>query len=124
MHDPGMAALFTNLTISMRHTFRTRAELALENLAPRQELANLRHTSRRPRFPLADRAFCIRCTDPVFQISADDGILAAWERRHFQLDGDCSCGAGGIVRGPTSLASSTGSRRVRVWDQYLGASSM
>ena len=67
---------------------------------------------------------CIRCTDPVFQISAADGNLVAWKRQRVQLDGTCSCGAGGIVRGPTSLASSTGSRQARVLDQYLGASSM
>jgi len=34
-----------------------RAELALENLALRQQLANLRHTSGRPRIRMADRAF-------------------------------------------------------------------
>jgi hypothetical protein len=49
MHDPAIAALFMSLLGSLRSAFRTRAELALENLALRQQLANLRHTSGRPR---------------------------------------------------------------------------
>ncbi len=57
MHDPGMAALFMSLLRALRYAFRTRAELALENLALRQQLANIRHTSGRPRICMADRAF-------------------------------------------------------------------
>jgi hypothetical protein len=58
MHDPAMAALFMSLLGALRSTFRTRAELAPENLALRQQLANLRHTSSgRPRIRMADRAF-------------------------------------------------------------------
>jgi hypothetical protein len=66
---------------------------------------------------------CIRCTDRVFRNHGGDGRLASWKRRLLQRDGACSCEAGGIVRGPTSLASSTGSRQARVAAQYLGASS-
>jgi hypothetical protein len=47
MHDPAMAALFMSLLGVLRSAFCTRAELALENLALRQQLANLRHTSGR-----------------------------------------------------------------------------
>jgi len=47
MHDPAMAALFMSLLGTEHSAFRTRAELALENLALRQQLANLRHTSGR-----------------------------------------------------------------------------
>jgi hypothetical protein len=52
-----MAALFMSLLGALRSTFRTRAELALENLALRQQLANLRHASGRPRIRMPDRAF-------------------------------------------------------------------
>ena len=45
MHDPAMDALFMSLLGALRSAFRTRADLALENLALRQQLANLRHTS-------------------------------------------------------------------------------
>ena len=65
----------------------------------------------------------IRCTDHVFRSVWRDGKLAWWKRRLVQRDGACSCGADGIVRGPTSLASSTGLRWARVAAQYLGASS-
>jgi hypothetical protein len=52
-----MADLFMSLLGAPRSAFRTRAELTLENLALRQQLANLRHTSGRPRIHMADRAF-------------------------------------------------------------------
>ena len=48
MHDPAVIALLMRLLGTLRSVFRTRAELALENLALRQQLANLRHTSGRP----------------------------------------------------------------------------
>jgi len=42
---------------ALRSALRTRADLALENLALRQQLANLRRTSGRPRLRRIDRAF-------------------------------------------------------------------
>ena len=42
---------------ALRSAFRTRTELALENLALRQQLANLRRTSARQRLRRIDRAF-------------------------------------------------------------------
>ena len=42
---------------AVRAAFQTHANLALENLALRQQLALLRHRSRRPRFSFLDRAF-------------------------------------------------------------------
>jgi len=45
MHDPAVVALLMSLLGTLRSL--TRAELALENLALRQQLANLRHTSGR-----------------------------------------------------------------------------
>ena len=44
---------------AMRAAFRTRAALALENLALRQQLALLRRRSTRPRFGILDRAFWV-----------------------------------------------------------------
>jgi len=57
MHEPAMAALFMRLLRALRSAFRTRAELALEDLALREQFANLRQTSGRPRTCMADRAF-------------------------------------------------------------------
>jgi len=57
VHAPAMATLFMSLVGSMRYAFRTRTELALENLALRQQLANLRRTSARPCLRGIDRAF-------------------------------------------------------------------
>jgi len=42
-----MATLFMSLLGALRSVVRTRADLALENLALRQQLANLRYTSGR-----------------------------------------------------------------------------
>ena len=52
-----MVALFLSLIGALRSAFRTRADLALENLALRQQLANLRRTSGRPRLRKSDRVF-------------------------------------------------------------------
>ena len=57
MHDPAMTGLCMSLFGALRSALRTRAELALENLALRQQLANLRRTSGHPRVRIADRAF-------------------------------------------------------------------
>jgi hypothetical protein len=57
MHDPAVVALLMSLLGTLRSVFRTRAELALENLALRQQLANFRHTSGRSHIRMADRAF-------------------------------------------------------------------
>src|SRR6266852_9081548 len=42
---------------ALRAAFQTHTNLALENWAPRQQLALLRHRSRRPRFSSLDRTF-------------------------------------------------------------------
>jgi len=56
-----MIALFLSLIGALRSSLHTQADLALENLALRQQLANLRRTSGRPR---------LRRIDPVFWHSA------------------------------------------------------
>jgi hypothetical protein len=57
MRHPVMLALLLDLLATLRSALRTRAELALENLALRQQLGTLRHSSPRPRLRLTDRAF-------------------------------------------------------------------
>ena len=52
-----MVALILSLLGSLRSAHRTRADLALENLALRQQLINLRRTSSRARLRNCDRAF-------------------------------------------------------------------
>ncbi len=52
-----MAAFLLSILGALRAAFRSRADLALENLALRQQLANLRRTSGRPRLGKSDRAF-------------------------------------------------------------------
>jgi hypothetical protein len=54
-----MVDLFLSLLGALRAAFRSRANLALENLALRHQLANLRRTSGRPHPRKADRAFWI-----------------------------------------------------------------
>ena len=57
VHHRAMVALVLSLLGALRSAVRTRADLALENLALRQQLANLRRTSpRRPRLSKSDRA--------------------------------------------------------------------
>ena len=90
MHDPAMAALFMSLLGALRSAFRTRAELALENLALRQQLANLRHTSGRTRIHMADRAFWLvlsrlwsRWADVLVIVKPD--TVVHWHRTGFRL---------------------------------------
>ncbi len=54
-----MWPLIVVLLGSLRSALRTRADLALENLALRQQLALLRRRSKRPQFETADRTFWI-----------------------------------------------------------------
>ena len=85
-----MAALFVSLLGALRSAFRTRAELALENLALRQQLANLRRTSGRPRIRMVDRAFWLvlsrlwaRWADVLVIVKPD--TVVRWHRAGFRL---------------------------------------
>ena len=49
MHHHAMVALVLSLLGALRSALRSRADVVLENLALRQQLANLRRTSSRPR---------------------------------------------------------------------------
>jgi hypothetical protein len=59
MRHLAMVALILNLLATPGSSFRTRAELALENLALRQQLACRHRSSSRARLLLADRAFWV-----------------------------------------------------------------
>jgi putative transposase len=90
MHDPGVVALLMSLLGALRSAFRPRAELALENLALRQQLANLRRTSGRPRIHVADRAFWFvlsrlwsRWADVLVIVKPD--TVVRWHRAGFRL---------------------------------------
>ncbi|HEX7505796.1 MAG TPA: hypothetical protein VF550_03430, partial [Polyangia bacterium] len=83
-------ALFMSLVDSLHCAFRTRTELALENLALRQQLANLRRTSARPRLRGIDRAFSLafsrlwsRWADVLVIVKPD--TVVRWHRTGFRL---------------------------------------
>jgi hypothetical protein len=46
-----------NVLAALRSIVRTRADLAIENLALRQQLANMRRASMHPRIRMAERVF-------------------------------------------------------------------
>jgi hypothetical protein len=59
MRHLAMLALILNLLATHRSAVRPRAELALENLALRQQLGTLRRSSPRPCLRPTDRAFWV-----------------------------------------------------------------
>jgi hypothetical protein len=85
-----MVDLFLSLLGALRSAFRSRADLTLENLALRQQLANLRRTSGRPHLRKADRAFWIalsrlwsRWADVIVLVKPD--TVVRWHRAGFRL---------------------------------------
>ena len=85
-----MFALFINLLASLRSAFRARAELVLENLALRQQLATLRRSSPRPRHRLTDRTLWLglsqirsRWSDALVIVKPD--TVVGWHRAGFRL---------------------------------------
>jgi transposase InsO family protein len=85
-----MVDLFVSLLGALRSALRSQADLALENLALRQRLANLRRTSGRPRLLKSDRAFWIvlsrlwsRWTDVLVVVKPD--TVVRWHRAGFRL---------------------------------------
>jgi putative transposase len=85
-----MIDLFLVLLGALRSAFRSRASLALENLALRQQLANLRRTSGHPRLRTSDRAFWLvlsrlwsRWADVLVVVKPD--TVVRWHRAGFRL---------------------------------------
>ena len=99
-----MFALLLNLLRSLRSAFRTRAELALENLALRQQLASLHRSSPRPRLRLADRAFWVGLSQIWSRWSDAIVIVKPTLQRHRasggRLDGPASYCSPGLERVP------------------------
>ena len=85
-----MLALLLNLLASVRSAFRTRADLALENLALRQQLTALHRRTPWVRLRLADRAFWVglsqiwsRWSDALVIVKPD--TVVRWHRAGFRL---------------------------------------
>ena len=85
-----MAALIVSLLGAFQSAFRTRVDLALENLALRQQLANLQRTSGRPRLRNSDRAFWLvlsrfwsRWADMLVVVKPD--TVVRWHGAGFRL---------------------------------------
>ena len=85
-----MLALLLHLLASFRSALRTRTELALENLALRQQLGALRRASPRPRLRRVDRAFWVglsqiwsRWSGALVIVKPD--TVVRWHRAGFRL---------------------------------------
>jgi transposase InsO family protein len=85
-----MFALLLSLLSTLRAALRTRADLALEGLALRQQLANLRRTSTRPRLRRIHRAFWLafsrlgsRWANVLVFVKPD--TVVRWHRTGFRL---------------------------------------
>ena len=85
-----MLALFLSLLGAQRSALRTQADLALENLALRQQLANLRRTSGRPLLRRIDRVFWLvlsrlwsRSAEVLVVVRPD--TVVRWHRAGFGL---------------------------------------
>ena len=85
-----MIALLLCLLAALRSAIRTRADLAMENLALRQQLATLRPKARRPNLGNAGRAFWLllsrlwsRWSEVLVIVKPD--TVARWHRAGFRL---------------------------------------
>ena len=85
-----MVSLILSLLGFLRSALRTRADLALENLALRQQLINLRRTSSRARLRNCDRTFWLvlsrfwsRWADVLVVVKPD--TVVRWYRAGFRL---------------------------------------
>jgi len=85
-----MLAIFLNVLAALRSALRTHSELALENLALRQQLASLYRSSPRPRLRLTDRAFWVglsqiwsRWADALVVVKP--ATVVRWHRAGFRL---------------------------------------
>ena len=85
-----MAALILSILGALRSGLRTRVDLTIENLALRQQLANLRRTSGRPRLRNSDRALWVvlsrlwsRWADALVVVKPE--TVVRWHRAGFPL---------------------------------------
>jgi len=96
--------LLLALLLAIRSSFRSQRDLALENLALRQQLAVLRRRGRRPSLTRVDRMFWVGLRrlwpgwrDPLVLVKAETVIR--WHRKGFRLYWTWKCrGRGGRPR--------------------------
>lgn len=103
----GDGGLILSLLGALRSALRTRVDLAIENLALRQQLANLRRTSSRPRLRNSDRAFWLvlsllwsRWADVLIVVKPD--TVLRWHRTGFRLFWRWKSRSGGPSHGGVS----------------------
>ena len=85
-----MIDLLYALLATARSSLKSRRELALENLALRQQLAILKHKTKRPKLTKADRAFWVALARlwPDWQsalILVKPETVIGWHRKGFKL---------------------------------------
>ena len=85
-----MLHLLYALLATARSSLKSRRELALENLALRQQLAILKHKTKRPNLSKADRAFWVALCRlwPDWQnalILVKPETVIGWHRKGFRL---------------------------------------
>ncbi len=83
-------SLLCALLATVRSSLKSQRELALENLASRQQLAVLRRTTKRPKLTYADRVFWVAllCLWPGWQhapILVKPQTVIGWHRQGFKL---------------------------------------
>ena len=90
VHHDAMVSLILSILGALRSGLRTRIDLTIENLALRQQLANLRRTSGRPRLRNSDRALWVvlsrlwsRWADALVVVKPD--TVVRWHRAGFRL---------------------------------------
>ena len=115
-----MVALILSLLGSLRSALRTRAELALENLALRQQLINLRRTSSRARLRNCDRAFWLvlsrfwsRWADALVVVKPD--TVLRWHRAGFRLFWRWKSRSHGPAEGSAAPEVRLGDRGTSTW---------
>ena len=107
VHNHTMGSLFLSLLGALRSALRSRADLAIENLALRQQLANFQRTSGRPRLRKSDRAFWLvlsrlwsRWADVLVVVKPD--TVVRWHRTGFRLFWRWKSRARGPAKGDVS----------------------
>ena len=80
VHDHTMGSLFLSLVRALRSAFHTHADLVVENLALRQQLANFQRTSARPRLRKSDRTFQPPSMGQIVELPEVGGLHHRYER--------------------------------------------
>ena len=126
MRQLPMLALLLKLSATLRSALRTRAELALENLALRQQLAALHRSTSRVRLRRDDRAFWIglsqiwsRWSDALIIVKPD--TVVRWHRAGFRLFWRWKCRARRPAKNDVSAEVKTLIRQMAMANETWGA---